>query len=143
MAGRPTSIARSRLRSMERWGASQDHSVCTWRSGGGGIGQGYKVRARDKSRALPTRRCAPPSPASGEGRLSIEWPAVGWVVLGISYAVGAPLLAIGLYIVLRGSFPGWWMEWMLWPVKYLNAGIVLLQVSYVVRLGRTSVVSWE
>src|SRR5258708_13700677 len=110
MAGRPASIGREQLRSMEQCGASQARSVCTWRGGGGGIGQGYKVRARDKSRALPPRRWAPPSPASGEGRLSIEWPAVGWVVLGISYAVGAPLLAIGLYIVLRGSFPGWWME---------------------------------
>src|SRR5258708_16992245 len=105
MAGRPTSIARSQLRSMEPCGASQDHSVCTWRSGGGGIGQGYKVRARDKSRALPTRRCAPPPPASGGGGLSIEWPPARGVGLGSSHAVGAPLLAIVVSIVLRGTSP--------------------------------------
>ncbi|HKB33732.1 MAG TPA: hypothetical protein VKF16_07680 [Candidatus Dormibacteraeota bacterium] len=64
---------------------------------------------------------------------------MGWVVLGISYAVGAPLLAIGLYIVLRGSFPGWWMEWMLWPVKNVTPGIARLQGATVVGLGLSAV----
>jgi len=64
---------------------------------------------------------------------------VGWVVLGISYAVGAPLLAIGLYIVLRGSFPGWWMEWMLWPVKHVTPGVARLQGATVVGLGVSAV----
>src|SRR5712691_3048656 len=41
IAGRPTSSARSQLRSMSPLGASQDHSVCTWRSGGRGTRQGY------------------------------------------------------------------------------------------------------
>jgi hypothetical protein len=66
-------------------------------------------------------------------------PAVGWVVLGISYAVGAPLLGIGLYIVLRGSFPGWWMEWMLWPVKHVTPGVARLQGATVVGLGLSAV----
>jgi hypothetical protein len=61
------------------------------------------------------------------------------VVLGISYAVGAPLLAIGLYIVLRGSFPGWWMEWMLWPVRDVTPGIARLQGATVVALGVSAV----
>jgi hypothetical protein len=64
---------------------------------------------------------------------------VGWVVLGISYAVGAPLLGIGLYIVLRGSFPGWWMEWMLWPVKIVTPGIARLQGATVIALGLSAV----
>jgi hypothetical protein len=64
---------------------------------------------------------------------------VGWVVLGISYVVGAPLLAIGLYIVLRGSFPGWWMEWMLWPVKNVTPGVARLQGATVVGLGVSAV----
>ena len=61
------------------------------------------------------------------------------MVLGISYAVGAPLLAIGLYIVARGSFPGWWMEWMLWPVKNVTPGVARLQGATVVGLGLSAV----
>jgi hypothetical protein len=60
---------------------------------------------------------------------------VGFVVLGISYAVGGPLLGIGLYIVLRGNFPGWWMEWMLWPVKRVTPGVARLQGATVIGLG--------
>jgi len=60
-------------------------------------------------------------------------------VLGISYAVGAPLLAIGLYIVVRGSFPEWWMEWMLWPVKNVTPGVARLQGATVVGLGLSAV----
>ncbi len=64
---------------------------------------------------------------------------MGYVVLGISYAVGGPLLAIGLYIVLRGRFPGWWMEWMLWPVKRVTPGVARLQGATVVGLGASIV----
>jgi hypothetical protein len=61
------------------------------------------------------------------------------VVLGISYAVGGPLLAVGLYIVLRGGFPGWWMEYMLWPVKRVTPGVARLQGATVVGLGASIV----
>jgi len=61
------------------------------------------------------------------------------VVLGISYAVGGPLLGIGLYIVLRGNFPGWWMEWMLWPVKRVTPGVARLQGATVIGLGASIV----
>jgi hypothetical protein len=64
---------------------------------------------------------------------------VGWLVLGISYAVGVPLLGIGLYIVLRGRFPGWWMEWMLWPVKRVTPGVARLQGATVIGLGASIV----
>ena len=64
---------------------------------------------------------------------------MGYVVLGISYAIGVPLLGIGLYIVLRGSFPGWWMEWMLWPVKRVTPGVARLQGATVVGLGASIV----
>jgi len=60
-------------------------------------------------------------------------------VLGISYAVGAPLLGIGLYIVLRGAFPGWWMEWMLWPVRNVTPGIARLQGATLIGLGLSGV----
>jgi len=64
---------------------------------------------------------------------------VGWVVLGISYVVGGPLLAVGLYIVLRGDFPGWWMEWMLWPVQRVTPGVARLQGATVIGLGASIV----
>jgi hypothetical protein len=64
---------------------------------------------------------------------------VGWVVLGFTYAVGGPLLGIGLYIVLRGGFPAWWMEWMLWPVKEVTPQIARLQGLTVVGLGASLV----
>ena len=60
-------------------------------------------------------------------------------MLGISYVVGAPLLGIGLYIVLRGTFPGWWMEWMLWPVKHVTPGVARLQGATLVGLGLSAV----
>ena len=60
-------------------------------------------------------------------------------MLGISYAVGAPLLGIGLYIVLRGAFPGWWMEWMLWPVKTVTPGVARLQGATLIGLGLSGV----
>ena len=64
---------------------------------------------------------------------------MGWVVLGFAYAVGGPLLGIGLYIVLRGAFPGWWIEWMLWPVKQVTPGIARLQGATVLGLGASIV----
>jgi len=113
--------------------------VCTWRSGGRGI---FYEKASDKPH--PPIRAAPAHQGRGDPEgfpgergspLCIKWPAVGWVVLGISYAVGGPLLAVGLYIVLRGAFPGWWMEWMLWPVKRVTPGVARLQGATVIGLG--------
>ena len=60
-------------------------------------------------------------------------------MLGFAYAVGGPLLGIGLYIILRGTFPGWWLEWMLWPVKHVTPGVARLQGATVVGLGASIV----
>ncbi|MHB8613654.1 MAG: hypothetical protein ACYDAL_14710 [Candidatus Dormibacteraceae bacterium] len=64
---------------------------------------------------------------------------MGWVMLGFTYAVGGPLIGIGLYIVLRGAFPAWWIEWMLWPVKHVTPGIARLQGATVTGLGASMV----
>jgi hypothetical protein len=64
---------------------------------------------------------------------------VGYVVLGISYAVGGPLLGIGLYIVLSGTLPGWWLEWMLWPVKRVTPVVARLQGATLIGLGASIV----
>ena len=69
----------------------------------------------------------------------LKWPAVGWVVLGISYAVGGPLLGIGLYLVVQGSFPGWWKDWMLRPIVRVTPGVVRLQGLTAVGLGASIV----
>ena len=52
---------------------------------------------------------------------------MGWVVLGLSYAVGGPLLGIGLYLVVVGSFPGWWRDWMLRPIVHVTPTVARLQ----------------
>ncbi|MHB8588383.1 MAG: hypothetical protein ACYDA0_05970 [Candidatus Dormibacteraceae bacterium] len=65
----------------------------------------------------------------------LKWPAVGYVVLGFTYAAGGPLLGIGLYIVFRGGFPAWWMQWMLWPVKQVTPVVARLQGLTLVGLG--------
>jgi len=61
------------------------------------------------------------------------------VVLGISYAVGGPLLGIGLYLLVRGAFPGWWKEWILRPVVRVTAGVARLQGVTAVGLGASLV----
>ena len=60
---------------------------------------------------------------------------MGWVVLGISYAVGGPLLGIGLYMLVRGAFPGWWKEWILRPVMRTTPGVARLQGVTAIGLG--------
>jgi hypothetical protein len=64
---------------------------------------------------------------------------VGYVVLGISYAVGGPLIGIGLYLVLQGSFPGWFKEWMLRPVVRVTPTVARLQGVTALGLGASIV----
>jgi hypothetical protein len=64
---------------------------------------------------------------------------VGWVVLGISYAVGGPLLGIGLYLLVRGAFPGWWKDWILRPVMRVTPGVARLQGLTAIGLGASLV----
>ncbi len=60
---------------------------------------------------------------------------MGYVVLGFTYAVGGPLLGIGLYLLVRGSLPGWWKEWLLRPVLRVTPGVVRLQGLTAIGLG--------
>jgi hypothetical protein len=64
---------------------------------------------------------------------------VGYVVLGFTDAVGGPLLGIGLYLLVRGSFPGWWKEWLIRPVVRVTPGVVRLQGLAAVGLGASIV----
>jgi hypothetical protein len=60
---------------------------------------------------------------------------VGYALLGISYAIGGPLLGIGLYLVVQGSLPGWWKDWMLRPIARVTPGVVRLLGLTAVGLG--------
>ena len=64
---------------------------------------------------------------------------MGYVVLGFTYAVGGPLLGIGLYLLIRGSFPGWWKEWLIRPVVRVTPGVVRLQGLTAIGLGASIV----
>jgi hypothetical protein len=61
------------------------------------------------------------------------------VVLGISYAVGGPLLGLGLYLLVQGSFPAWWRDWMLRPLVRVTPGVVRLQGVTAIGLGASIV----
>jgi hypothetical protein len=78
-----------------------------------------------------------PGPAD---RLWLQFPAMGgYVVLGISYATGAPLLGIGLYLLIRGAFPGWWKDWILRPVVRVTKVVARLQGLAAIGLGASIV----
>ena len=61
------------------------------------------------------------------------------MVLGFTYAVGGPLIGIGLYLLLRGSFPGWWKDWLIRPVVRVTPGVVRLQGLTAIGLGASIV----
>jgi hypothetical protein len=65
----------------------------------------------------------------------IKWPAVGYVVLGLTYVVGGALLGAGIYLVLSGSFPGWWRKRMLWPLVRVTPTVARLHGWAFIGLG--------
>ena len=80
--------------------------------------------------------------ASGSGKGSgpvDRIPAVGYVVLGITYTVGGPLIGIGLYLLIQGTFPGWCREWMLRPVVRVTPAVARLQGVTAIGLGASIV----
>ena len=60
---------------------------------------------------------------------------MGHVIEGIAYVGGSLLIAAGLYLVLRGSFPGWWRQRLLWPLVRVTPRISHLQGWAAVALG--------
>jgi hypothetical protein len=57
------------------------------------------------------------------------------VVLAVTYALGGPLLGIGLYLLGSGHFPGWWRDWMLWPGAEARPAVARLTGWTAVGLG--------
>ena len=65
-------------------------------------------------------------------------------MLGISYVIGGPLLGIGLYLLLRGAFPGWWKEWILRPAVMATPAVARLQGVTAIGLGASLVaIGWS
>lgn len=60
-------------------------------------------------------------------------------MLGFTYAVGGPLIGIGLYLLVRGSFPGWWRDWLIRPLVRVTPGVVRLQGLTAIGLGASIV----
>ena len=67
-------------------------------------------------------------------------PAVGYLLLAVTYAVGGFFLGVGLYILFLGTFPGWWKEWILRPVVRATPGVARLQGLTAIGLGASVVV---
>lgn len=41
----------------------------------------------------------------------------------LAYLAGSLFLGMGIYLVLSGSFPGWWKRRMLWPIANPTARV--------------------
>jgi len=52
---------------------------------------------------------------------------VGYAIETVAYVGGALLIGAGLYLVIRGKFPGWWARRFLWPVVRVTPTIARMQ----------------
>jgi hypothetical protein len=64
---------------------------------------------------------------------------VGYVVEGVAYVGGTVLIGAGLYLVMRGNFPGWWQQRLLWPLVNVTPRVSHLQGWAAVGLGASIV----
>ncbi len=60
---------------------------------------------------------------------------MGYVLLGLAYVVGGALVGAGIYLVMSGSFPGWWKERVRWPLVRVTPPAAHLQGWAVIGLG--------
>ncbi len=60
---------------------------------------------------------------------------MGYVGPILAYLVGSVFLGIGIYLVLTGSFPGWWRERLLWPVAHPTARVAQLMGLAAILIG--------
>lgn len=56
-------------------------------------------------------------------------------MLALVYLVGGAFLGAGIYLVMSGSFPGWWVRRMLWPLVRVTPTVTHLQGWAAVGLG--------
>jgi hypothetical protein len=60
---------------------------------------------------------------------------VGYVVEGAAYVGGTVLIAAGVYLILRGTFPAWWQRRLLWPLVRVTPTVAHLQGYAAIVLG--------
>jgi hypothetical protein len=57
------------------------------------------------------------------------------VVEGAAYVGGTVLIAAGVYLILRGTFPAWWQRRLLWPLVRVTPTVAHLQGYAAIVLG--------
>ncbi|MGA7911563.1 MAG: hypothetical protein WB682_03495 [Candidatus Dormiibacterota bacterium] len=60
---------------------------------------------------------------------------MGYLAQGLAYVAGGALLGGGAYLLMRGDFPGWWRERLLWPLVAVTPAVVRFQGWAAVGLG--------
>lgn len=65
----------------------------------------------------------------------LESPAVGYVLEGAAYVGGTVLIGAGLYLVMRGNFPGWWQQRFAWPLVRITPLVSHLQGAAAIVFG--------
>ncbi|HUY74663.1 MAG TPA: hypothetical protein VMW11_09155 [Candidatus Dormibacteraeota bacterium] len=60
---------------------------------------------------------------------------MGYVVQGLAYVAGGALLGGGAYLLMRGDFPGWWRERLLWPLAQVTPAVARFQGWAAIGLG--------
>lgn len=54
---------------------------------------------------------------------------------GVAYVGGTVLIGAGLYLVMRGTFPAWWRQRLLWPLVRVTPRVSHLQGWAAIGLG--------
>ena len=60
---------------------------------------------------------------------------MGYVAQALAYVAGGALLGGGAYLLMRGDFPGWWRERLLWPLVQVTPPVARFQGWAAVGLG--------
>lgn len=60
---------------------------------------------------------------------------MGYGLEALAYLCGTALIAAGVYLVMRGSFPAWWGERLQWPLVEVTPGVSRLQGWAAIGLG--------
>ena len=61
--------------------------------------------------------------------------SVGYGLEALAYVGGTALIAAGVYLVMRGSFPAWWGQRLVWPLVNVTRRVSHLQGWAAIGLG--------
>lgn len=65
---------------------------------------------------------------------------MGYALEGAAYVGGTVLIACGVYLVMRGTFPAWWRRRFLWPLVNVTPRVSHLQGWAAIALGASVLV---